>query len=227
MANANRSWNTRGLLKKTRRSLHASEFLSGLRSEHSNPPRSAPEEPSCDQLRDVPEKQLRFHIPKTLFITEEGENEGFENAVGIGHPCTCRMVVAIARASVKKALMITSTVKAVEAGKSTRYRHVEITQNLEASFAWAPPLSTEPREADDLLAGPESILPDDVAAEFAALEELKRTKEVQSIGKVEVLEGNAFDFGELDRVEQGTIPQAILDEVEVVNYNSEGGGWDK
>ena len=98
---------------------------------------------------------------------------------------------------------------------------VETAQDLEASFAWAPPLSTEPRDADDLLAGLESISPDDVTAEFAALEELKRTEEVQSIDEVEVLEGNAFDFGELDRVEQGILPQAILDEVEVVNYNGE------
>ncbi|KAG1869548.1 hypothetical protein F4604DRAFT_1926941 [Suillus subluteus] len=47
---------------------------------------------------------------------------------------------------------------------------------------------------------------DDITARFAALEELKRTEEVQSINEVEVLEGNAFDFNELDRVEQGIIP---------------------
>jgi hypothetical protein len=38
----------------------------------------------------------------------------------------------------------------------------------------APPLSTEPRNADNLLAGTESILPDDPVAEFAALEELEK-----------------------------------------------------
>ncbi|KAG1752183.1 hypothetical protein EDB19DRAFT_1672374, partial [Suillus lakei] len=37
-----------------------------------------------------------------------------------------------------------SIVKAVEAGKSARRRHVETAQDLEASFAWAPPLSAEP-----------------------------------------------------------------------------------
>ncbi|KAG1871747.1 hypothetical protein DFJ58DRAFT_616867, partial [Suillus subalutaceus] len=71
-----------------------------------------------------------------------------------------------------------SAVRAAEAGKSTRRRHahmrtreeiVETAQDLEASFAWAPPLSTEPRDADDLLASLESISPDDIAAEFAAL----------------------------------------------------------
>ncbi|KAG2043761.1 hypothetical protein BDR03DRAFT_939850 [Suillus americanus] len=101
----------------------------------------------------------------------------------------------------------------VEAGKSTRGRHVhmhtceevgiavEIAQDLEASFVWAPEISTEPRDANDHLAGPESILPDDVqvVADFAALEELKRTENIQSIVEVEVLERDAFDFGELDR----------------------------
>ncbi|KAG1813904.1 uncharacterized protein BJ212DRAFT_1364402 [Suillus subaureus] len=104
---------------------------------------------------------------------------------------------------------------------------VETTQDLEASFAWAPPLSTEPRDANDLLAVPESILPDDITAEFAALEELKRTEELQNIKGVEVLEGNTFDFDELDRVEQGIIPQAILGEVEVVNYNGKDERWDE
>ncbi|KAG1867257.1 hypothetical protein DFJ58DRAFT_723932 [Suillus subalutaceus] len=79
----------------------------------------------------------------------------------------------------------------------------------------------------DLLAGPENISPDDIAAEFAALKELKMIEEVHNVNKVELLEGNAFDFDELDRVEQGIIPQAILDEVGVVNYNGEGGGWDE
>ncbi|KAG1860586.1 hypothetical protein C8R48DRAFT_774550 [Suillus tomentosus] len=65
---------------------------------------------------------------------------------------------------------------------------VEAARNLEAFFAWTPPLSTEPRDADDLLAG--LVLSDDVAAGFAALKELKKTEEV----------------------EQGIIPQAILDD---------------
>ncbi|KAG1875726.1 hypothetical protein F4604DRAFT_1924788 [Suillus subluteus] len=71
---------------------------------------------------------------------------------------------------------------------------VEITQDLEASFVWALQLSNEPRDADSLLAGPESVSPDDAAAEFVALEEWKRTENFQSIDEVEVLEGNAFDF---------------------------------
>ncbi|KAG1861707.1 hypothetical protein F4604DRAFT_1929786 [Suillus subluteus] len=55
-----------------------------------------------------------------------------------------------------------------------------------ASFAWAPPLSTEPRDADDLLAGPESISPDDIAIEFTALEVLKGLKKFRALSKLRV-----------------------------------------
>ncbi|KAG1896049.1 uncharacterized protein F5891DRAFT_1055793 [Suillus fuscotomentosus] len=56
-----------------------------------------------------------------------------------------------------------SAIKAAEAGKSTCRRHVhlhtreevgiavKIVQDFEASFAWTPPLSTYPRDADDLV----------------------------------------------------------------------------
>lgn len=42
-----------------------------------------------------------------------------------------------------------------------------------------------------------------------------------------MLEGNTFDFGELDQVEQGMITHVILDMVEVVNYNDGDDEWDK
>ncbi|KAG2052266.1 hypothetical protein BDR06DRAFT_537555 [Suillus hirtellus] len=89
---------------------------------------------------------------------------------------------------------------------------VETTQDLGSPFAWAPPLSTESRDADDLLAGLDSISPDDIAVKFAGHEDEKD----ESFDGVEVLEENVFlfYFGELNRVERGMIPQAILDGVE-------------
>ncbi|KAG1785076.1 uncharacterized protein HD556DRAFT_1451102 [Suillus plorans] len=70
-------------------------------------------------------------------------------------------------------------------------------------------MTAKPHDADDdLLAGAESISPDDITAESAVLEELK-IEEVQNINKVEVLEENAFDF-----VQRGIISQAILDEAQ-------------
>ncbi|KAG2055395.1 hypothetical protein BDR06DRAFT_970883 [Suillus hirtellus] len=67
-----------------------------------------------------------------------------------------------------------------------------------------------------LLAGSENVSPNNVVTEFADLEESKKTEELKYI---EMLEGDAFDFEELDQVKQEIIPQAILDEVKVVNYN--------
>ncbi|KAG1891799.1 uncharacterized protein F5891DRAFT_986554 [Suillus fuscotomentosus] len=84
-----------------------------------------------------------------------------------------------------------SAIKAVEAGKSTRRRYahmhtreaLKLEEGFEASFTWAPSLSAKPRNADDdLLAGAESLSPDDITAESAVLEVLK------NINKVEVLE---------------------------------------
>lgn len=58
---------------------------------------------------------------------------------------------------------------------------VETTQDLGSPFAWAPPLSTEPRDADDLLAGLDSILLDDIAVKFAALKEFTRMKSMRTL----------------------------------------------
>ena len=63
---------------------HASTFMSGLRSEYFNPPRSALVEPGCKQLRDVPEKQLHFHMPQDFVTAEEGDIESSESVAGIG-----------------------------------------------------------------------------------------------------------------------------------------------
>ncbi|KAG1811776.1 uncharacterized protein BJ212DRAFT_1589239 [Suillus subaureus] len=65
---------------------------------------------------------------------------------------------------------------------------VKTAQDPETPFMQAPPLLTEPRDADDLLAGPKSISPDDGSPDFAVLKELKRTEEDESFDEVEVLE---------------------------------------
>ncbi|KAG1894414.1 uncharacterized protein F5891DRAFT_1195257 [Suillus fuscotomentosus] len=94
------------------------------------------------------------------------------------------------------------TILSIAVGYAGEVEHVDIAvetvNSFGVSFTWTPPLSIEPRDADNLLAGPESILPDDVAAEVAALEELKRIEGVQSIDEVEVLEEKTLDFDEFD-----------------------------
>ncbi|KAG1864469.1 hypothetical protein C8R48DRAFT_761702 [Suillus tomentosus] len=51
----------------------------------------------------------------------------------------------------------------------------------------------------------------------SGLRQQKNRRKLKNIDEVDMLEGNVFDFDELDRVEQETITQAILDEVEEVN----------
>ncbi|KAG2756298.1 hypothetical protein P692DRAFT_20714311, partial [Suillus brevipes Sb2] len=53
----------------------ASRFLSGLRSEYSNPPRPALAEPSCATYQ---KNSSISYIPKILCTSEEGENASFE-----------------------------------------------------------------------------------------------------------------------------------------------------
>ncbi|KAG1883943.1 hypothetical protein F4604DRAFT_229946 [Suillus subluteus] len=78
---------------------------------------------------------------------------------------------------------------------------VDIAQDLEANFAWVPPLAAEPQDVDDLLAGPETISADEIAEAFGALEAQENLEEFVSIDDAEVLGGKAFDFAELERVD--------------------------
>ncbi|KAG1883549.1 uncharacterized protein F5891DRAFT_971875, partial [Suillus fuscotomentosus] len=105
--------------------------------------------------------------------------------------------------------------KATKADKSTRRCHahmhtregtgidLEVTCDLEENFAWVPPLAAEPAHLDDSLAGLESILPDNVAIEFAAFEKRASEEEFESVDGKEVLEGRAFDFKELLTLHDG------------------------
>ncbi|KAG1832436.1 hypothetical protein EV424DRAFT_1342403 [Suillus variegatus] len=47
------------------------------------------------------------------------------------------------------------------------------------------------------------------------------------INNAEVLGGKAFDFAELDWVDRGIVPQAAVDEVDVVDHDGEDDGWDE
>ncbi|KAG2354167.1 hypothetical protein BDR07DRAFT_1614420 [Suillus spraguei] len=91
--------------------------------------------------------------------------------------------------------------KAVANGKPTHRRHahmhtgaqpginVEIAADLEANFAWAPPLAPQTQNVDDDLAGPESISLNEIDAAFALLEHEKESMERVLIdGLDEVLE---------------------------------------
>jgi len=80
--------------------------MSGLRSEYFNPPRLALAELAVNQLRDVPEKQYHFHIPKILFRQRRARTKPLKASRGSGKPAFIdwHSAVAIAHAPVKRVL---------------------------------------------------------------------------------------------------------------------------
>ncbi|KAG1787562.1 uncharacterized protein HD556DRAFT_1448571 [Suillus plorans] len=105
----------------------------------------------------------------------------------------------------------------------------DIAKQLETNFAFVPPLSAV---SGDNLEGPESISLNDIDAEFSRLEDIRNTEKTMEFasnwdvdGK-EVLEGRAFDFAELRRVDEGLVPTTIEDEIMVADHDAnEVGTW--
>ncbi|KAG2073433.1 hypothetical protein BDR04DRAFT_1141238 [Suillus decipiens] len=122
--------------------------------------------------------------------------------------------------------------KAVANGKPARRRHahmhtgaqpgihVDIAADLEANFAWAPPLAPQTQNVDDDLAGPESISLDEIDAAFALLEHEKESMERVLIdGLDEVLEGQVYDFAELEYVDQCLLMFHALLNIHVFHFD--------
>ncbi|KAG1848097.1 hypothetical protein DFJ58DRAFT_796925 [Suillus subalutaceus] len=77
--------------------------------------------------------------------------------------------------------MLSCHQKALAKGRPIRRRHahmhtsaqpginVDVAADLEANFAWAPPLASQTQNINDDLAGPESISLDEIDAAFALL----------------------------------------------------------
>ncbi|KAG2360537.1 hypothetical protein BDR07DRAFT_1412142 [Suillus spraguei] len=133
--------------------------------------------------------------------------------------------------------------KNVTDGKPTRRRHAhmhttelpgidtEVAKQLETDFAFVPPLSAV---SSDNLEGPESISLDDIDPEFARLEDIRNAEKTMStefssdwdVDRKEVLQVRAFDFAELQRVDEGLVPAAIEDEIMVMDHDAnEDGTW--
>jgi hypothetical protein len=110
----------------------------------------------------------------------------------------------------------------------------DVAKQLETDFAFVPPLAAVSGDTSCNLEGPESISLDDIDAEFARLEDIRNGEKVMDLefpsdwdvdGK-EVLEGNVFDFAELQRVDEGLVPAAVEDEIMVTDHDAnEDGTW--
>ncbi|KAJ8596242.1 hypothetical protein M405DRAFT_805808 [Rhizopogon salebrosus TDB-379] len=57
---------------------------------------------------------------------------------------------------------------------------VDVARDLEADFAWTHSLSAQPQGADDLLAGPKTISPDDIAAAFITMKGQEQLEGLES-----------------------------------------------
>jgi hypothetical protein len=110
----------------------------------------------------------------------------------------------------------------------------DVAKQLETDFAFVPPLAAVSGDTSCNLKGPESISLNDIDAEFARLEDIRNREKVMDLefpsdwdvdGK-EVLEGNVFDFAELQRVDEGLVPVAVEDEIMVTDHDAnEDGTW--
>jgi len=127
--------------------------------------------------------------------------------------------------------------KNIADGKPTRRQHAhmhttelpgintEVAKQLETDFAFVPPLATVSGDTSYNLEGPESMSLDDIDAEFTRLEDIQNGERMETgfpsdVNGREVLEGRAFDFAELQRVDEGLVPAAVED---VTSYTVSGG----
>jgi hypothetical protein len=101
----------------------------------------------------------------------------------------------------------------------------EVTKQLETYFTFVPPLVVA---FSDNLESSKSISLDDIDAEFALLEDIRKAEKIMNIefasnwdadGK-EVLERRAFDLKELQRIDKGLVPAATEDEIMVTDRNA-------
>lgn len=104
--------------------------------------------------------------------------------------------------------------------------NTNMAEELEATFAWVPPLSAAATHADDYLEGPESISFDELDEAFKQLEGTVLGEETVDLDGQEVLEGEVYDFEELERVDRGLVPTAVELDVPVIGNDLEMGTWD-
>ena len=106
--------------------------------------------------------------------------------------------------------------------------NTELATDLEETFAWIPPINPigSTSTTDDSLDGPESLSIADLdhaLEEFEKELQAERTPESQPPDGEEVLQGKVYDFTELEKVDQGIIPEALRDDIQVLG---DGAGAD-
>ena len=135
-----------------------------------------------------------------------------------------------------------------EAGKSIRRNHAHmhtrpelgldpaLTDQLQRSFAWVPPLGASDESDDDFL-GPESITDEELLAEFDQFErDMTGSSGQQGLSGnpvpgaddgLDVFADGVIDWNELEKVNKGITPAGFMEEIDVVSRGSEDmeSGW--
>ncbi|KAH9910897.1 uncharacterized protein BXZ73DRAFT_57504 [Epithele typhae] len=106
--------------------------------------------------------------------------------------------------------------------------NIQLTEELERTFSWVPPLAATSAEEDPLQL-PEEIPMEELDRAFKEFEdELERTaadaRDNLPAGTA-VLDGSVYSFDELDRVDKGVVPKPLEDDLNVVG-DGDDDEWD-
>ena len=103
--------------------------------------------------------------------------------------------------------------------------NVDLATDIETNFTWKLPLTT--KESDVSLEGPESITDEELEAAFAELEQGPTDGNVLDPEIEDEIEaGKVYDLEEFSRVENGVVPSAFEEDVQVIVPASEDTNWD-
>ena len=104
--------------------------------------------------------------------------------------------------------------------------NVDLAMDIKTNLTWKSPLTT--KESDVSLEGPESITDEELEAAFAELEQGPTDGNVldPEIEGDEIEAGKVYDLEEFARVENGVVPSAFEEDVQVIVPPSGDTNWD-
>ena len=85
---------------------------------------------------------------------------------------------------------------------STRGINVELTEEIESTFSYIPPLTVSSKTSDDFFDDLEDFSLDELEKEFVEFEKQLKKHLLPDVDGTEVLDGEVYDFDELDQVHQ-------------------------
>ncbi|KIK94709.1 hypothetical protein PAXRUDRAFT_142293 [Paxillus rubicundulus Ve08.2h10] len=133
------------------------------------------------------------------------------------------------------------------AGKSTHRKHTHmhthptlgvdtgLINELVKTFTWVPPLVADSDESEDNLAGPEAIMDKELEEAFGVIDCEKGDAQANTANMLDlnieldgnaVLEGEVYDWKELEVVDKGTTPSGFMEDISISDKAVNNGQWD-